>query len=216
MKRSFLYLLLAIVLSLTLTACQTSRSDKPEERSAKETTESAAQEKVFKSSDELFQLTADDTWKNASKILDIEDASIAIGKNDQAYITLISEYRYNFADELSGYHELVVKNMQDHIDKDETGETEELRLGDHDAFKTEITGKVDGEESAYVIYCVEIEDYYVQVICWSGTSDQEKFAAEFDKIARSLMSRSEAQENSEESGNTSDESSEFSWDRTGE
>lgn len=216
MKRSFLYLLLAIVLSLTLTACQASQSDKPEERSAKETTEPAAQEKIFKSSDELFQLTADDTWKNTAKTLDIEDASIAIGKNDQAYITLISEYRYNFADGLSGYHEMVVKNMQDHIDEDKTGEEEELRLGDHDAFKTEITGKVDGEESTYVIYCVEIEDYYVQVICWSGTDDQEKFAAEFDKIARSLMSRSEAQENSEESGNTSDESSESSWDRTEE
>lgn len=216
MKRSFLYLLLAIILSLTFTACQASQSDKSEERSAKETTEPTAQEKIFKSSDELFQLTADDTWKNARKALDIEDASLAIGKNNEAYIVLINEYRYNFSDGLSGYHELVVKNMQDHIDKDETGETEELRLGDHDALKTEITGMVDGEESAYVIYCAEIEDYYVQVICWSGTSDQEKFAAEFDKIARSLMSQSEALENQEESDNSSDESSEFSWDRTEE
>lgn len=199
MKRSFLCLLLAVFLSLTFTACQTSQDQKQEERSAKETTEPVAEEKTFKSSDELFQLTADDTWSNVAKTLGIEDASLAIGKNDEAYIALISEYRYNFADGLSGYQELVVKNMQNHIDEDETGETEELRLGSHEALKTEITGKVDEEESTYVIYCVEVEDYYVQIICWSKADEQEKFAAEFDKIVRSLMSQSEAQEASEPS-----------------
>lgn len=224
-KRSFLCLVLAVLLGLTLGACQTLREGTQKTQAVEETTEPAAKERIFRTSDALFQITADTSWKKARKALKLEDASLALAKGDSAYLALISEYRYNFADGLSGYQELVVKNMQDHIDEDVTSETEELRMNGHEALKTEIAGKVEGQAFTYVIYCVEVEDYYVQVICWSGTEAREEFAAEFDKIARSLMSESEASESeameaSEEAENAGSESedtqdfdpAESSWD----
>lgn len=197
MKRTVGCLILTLLLCLSLAACQTSEKKTQEDTAAKETTQAA--EKNFKTNDDLFQITADANWKNARKSLDIEDASLAISKNDEAYIALVSEYKYNFStvEDLSDYNDMVIKHMENNIDQDETSETEELKLGDYDARKTEITGEVEETDCIYIVYCVETDEHYAQLICWSSAESPNEYISEFDKIARSLT---DVQEDSEEEG----------------
>lgn len=205
-KRTALCLVLALTLCLFLAACQSSPENKQGDEAVKETTQEAAAEKTFKSEDELFQLTADEDWKNARSALGIEDASLAISKNGEAYIALISEYKYNFSnvDGLSGYNEMVIKHLENNIDEDKTSGTEELQLGDYDAYKTEIIGKVEGVDCIYIAYCLETDEYYAQLICWNTAKSQDKYAAEFDKIVRSFTG---AQPESEEEWHRDEDSS---------
>lgn len=190
MKRTVACLVLVLMLCFSLAACQNSPESGQGDKAAKETTQEAAAEKTFKSEDDLFQITADEEWKNARATLGIEDASLAISKNNEAYIALISEYKYNFSnvEDLSGYNEMVIKHLENNIDEDKASETEEVKLGDYDACKTEITGKVGGADCIYTAYCLETDECYAQFICWSTAKSQDKYAAEFDKIARSLTS----------------------------
>lgn len=173
---------------LSFAACSAAEEneDAKEAATASEATLAPAKEKVFQTSDERFELTADENWTDAEKLLEIEDATLSISKNAEGYIALISESRYNFSDKLSGYNKMVKKHMENNIDQEETGETEKIKLGKYDAYKTIITGQVDGVAQTYQIYCTEINDRYIQLICWSLDSSGSELSKEFDKIAQTL------------------------------
>ena len=188
MKRVFLCMALVFVLCFSLAACSISGEKDSAKETAAETTEAPAKEKVFESDNELFCIKADENWKDAQKRLEIEDATLSISKNQEAYIALISEYKYNFPsqDGLSGYNELVIKNMEKNVDNEETGKSEKLQIDDYDAYRTVMTGQVEKQNTAYIIYCVEMDDYYVQLVCWNIGNNSDKYGTEFDKIARTL------------------------------
>lgn len=200
MRKKVLCFALAVVLCLSFAACTAaSEPEEPEENAAEPSTEAPVADKVFQTSDELFQITADENWEemeDAEESLGIQDAVLVISRELKAstaaektngYIALINEYKYNFSDGLSGYNRLVVKHMEKNVDEEKTDESEELKLGDYDAYKTVMSGKVEGIDLTYVIYCAEVDSYYTQLICWSPDVSQDELAAEFDKIARSLQ-----------------------------
>lgn len=194
MRRKVLSLTLILILCMVFTACS-GPSDRGKDQIAEtEATEPKAVEKVFTSDDGQFCITADEDWEDAEDVLQIQDAVLAISKNAEGYITLISENKYNFSQELSGYNKLVVKHMEKNVDQETASEPEQVKLGEYDAYKTIMSGKVDDLEVVYVIYCAEVDDSYVQLICWSLKKAQDKFAAEFDSIAQSLSSAEELQE----------------------
>lgn len=185
MKKKFLCLALVFLLCLAFAACGTAKNKETKETTT-QTTEAAVKEKVFKTSDDKFQLTADEDWKEASDLLEIDDAALSLAKKAEGYIALISEYKYNFSNGLSGYNNLVIRHMQKNIEKDESSEPEKIKLGDYEAYKTTMTGEVEGVAQAYSIYCAEIGDNYIQLICWSKENGQKEFSREFDKIAKTL------------------------------
>lgn len=187
MKKSFLCLSLMLVICLSLAACGSPQTGgETDKTAATETTQAPAKEKVFETSDGRFQITADEDWSDAKNILKIEDAALSISKGTEGYIALISESKYNFSEKLSGYNKLVVKHMEKSIDDENTSEPQELKLGKYDAYKTTISGKVEDVAMVYQIYCAEIDDRYIQLICWSLDGSQKKLAEEFDKIAQTL------------------------------
>ncbi|MCQ4637772.1 hypothetical protein NE619_13640 [Anaerovorax odorimutans] len=187
MKKSFLCLSLILMMCLSFAACGTSQSkEKADETAALETTQAPVKEKVFKTSDERFQITANEDWSDAKDVLDIEDATLSIAKNAEGYIALISENKYNFSEKLSGYNKMVVKNMGKNIDEEKTSKSQEMKLGSYNAYKTMIAGKIDDVDQVYQIYCAEINDRYVQLVCWSLEGNQKKLTEEFDKIAQTL------------------------------
>lgn len=215
MRKKVFCLALAVALCLSFAACTAaSEPEEPAESAAEPSTEAPVADKVFQTSDGLFQITADENWgevEDAEAALGIQDAVLVLSKELKAsgaaealetaetaentenaepaecYIALISEYKYNFSGGLSDYNRLVVKHMEKNVDEEKTGESEELKLGDYDAYKTVMSGKVEGTDAAYAIYCAEVNSYYIQLICWSPAASQDELAAEFDKIARSLQ-----------------------------
>lgn len=188
MKKKGLCFILAALLCLSFAACDTSSSSqKGEENKAAEETRQPVKEKVFKTSDQMFQITADEDWTDTDESLNIQDAVLTVSKGAEGYIALISEYKYNFSTDLSGYNKMVVKHMEKSVAEDSSSESETLKLGNYDAFKTTMTGLVEGEAETYEIYCAETDNYYVQLICWSASEKQDEFAVEFDKIAHSLQ-----------------------------
>ncbi|MCB6994597.1 hypothetical protein LI177_14020 [bacterium 210820-DFI.6.37] len=218
MRKKVLCFVLAFALCLSFAACTAASEPEEPSESTEPSTEAPAKDKVFKTSDELFQITADENWSPAEESLNIEDAGLVLAKEAETadaqetsqpaeaseneksgetadgYIALISEYKYNFSEGLSGYNKLVVKHMEKNVDEEKTSQSEELKLGEHDAYKTVMSGKVEELEVTYAIYCAEVDSYYVQLICWSPDASQDKLAAEFDKIARSLRSAEETEE----------------------
>lgn len=186
MSRKILSLAAVLILCLSITACAGPSQENQAKDAAVETTEAKAAPLDFKTEDGMLKITADENWSNAKETLGVEDAQLAVSRQDNAYIVLISEYKYNFAEGFSGFNELVIRHMEKSIDQDETSQTQALKLGEYDALKTTISGNVEGTDQTYEIYCAEINDRFVQLICWSSAKQQQKFAAEFDKIARSL------------------------------
>lgn len=194
MKQRGLCFALVFMLVLFCTSCSSSsvkaKAEKPV--NAAEEMKAPAEEKEFQTEDGLFCITADERWEDAGDELEIEDASLALSQNGEAWIALISEYRWNFPIEFSDYNSMVLKQMKDHISHDEAGETEAVSLGDYEAFRTNVTGNVEGENQVYRIYCVQAGEYYVQLICWCSEERQNVFEGEFDRIAQSLLPAAEA------------------------
>lgn len=192
MKRRTWILFLILTVCLVLSSCslpfENSGNTEPDKQSEQGILQPSAKEKIFVSEDRLFCLTADESWEEAKNFLDIQDASLSLSKGSRNYIVLISEYKYNFSSEagLEGYNRLVIKNMERNVDEDEAGEVERIRLGDYDACRTVLTGKVEEQAMSYTIYCAEIEDYYVQLICWTTEEDVQAAEAAFDQIAQTL------------------------------
>ncbi len=187
MKKSFLCLSLMLIICLSLAACGSSQTKgAPDKAEATETTQAPAKEKVFETSDERFQITADEDWSDAKDVLKIEDATLSISKGTEGYIALISESKYNFSNELSGYNKLVVKHMEKSIDDEKTSESQTMKLGKYDAYKTTISGNVEDVAMTYQIYCTEIEDRFIQLTCWSLDGSEKKLAPKFEKIAQTL------------------------------
>lgn len=190
MKVKFLCLILVMILGLSLGACA-SKDAKASKETTKATTEAPPREKIFRTTDGRFQITADESWKDAAKILNLEDATLDISRGADAHIVLISENKYNFSKGLSGYSDLVVRHMEKNIDNAKVSGSENTSLGDYNAYKTTITEDARDYTVVYVVYCAEIKDRYIQLVCWSNGSNQEKFAKEFEKIAKTLSSAKE-------------------------
>lgn len=190
MKKRGLCLALILILALSCASCSSSsvkaKAEKPSASAARQTEEPAA-EKEFETEEGLFSITADETWSKAGEKLSIEDASLVLAQKGGARIALISEYRWNFPIELADYNRMVLKQMKDHIKGDEAGETEEVSLGEYEAFRTDITGAVGEENQAYRVYCVHAGEYYVQLIGWCPANRQKAFGPEFDRIAETLL-----------------------------
>lgn len=200
MKKRGLCLALALMLVLICTSCSSSsvkaKAEKPSV-SASQETEAPAKEKEFETEDGLLCITADESWSKAGDELEIEDASLVLSKKGGARMALISEYQWNFPIELAEYNRMVLRQMKDHISGDEAGETEAISLGEYEAFRTDITGSVEGAKQAYRIYCIHAGEYYVQLICWCPKDRQKAFSPEFNRIAKTLLLTEEKGETAE-------------------
>lgn len=187
MKKRGLYFVLAIILALSFTSCSVSSAkEQPDDKKPEKTAVPAA-EQSFQTSDGRFSLTADDTWQQAGEELNIQDASLVLTKSGEGYIALISEYRWNFPIDLAEYNRMAVKQIRDHVDQDEAGQSEAISLGNYEAFRTTITGTVEGSSQAYWLYCLQAGDAYIQLLLWCNEEKQEAFGEEFDRIAGSLQ-----------------------------
>lgn len=187
MKKRGLYLILAVILALSFTSCSISSAKEQPDHEKAEKTAAPAAEQTFQTSDGQFSITADDSWKQAGEELNIQDASLALSKRGEGYIALISEERWNFPIDLAEYNRMAVKQIRDHVDQDETGQSEAISLGNYEAFRTTITGIVEGSSQAYWLYCLQAGDSYIQLVFWCNGEGQEAFGEEFDRIAGSLQ-----------------------------
>lgn len=187
MKQRGLCLIVAVILALSFTSC--SASSAKEQSGDKMGKEAAAPivEQSFQTDDGQFAITADKSWQTAGEDLNIQDASLALSKDGEAYIALISEYRWNFPIDLIDYNRMVVKQIRDHVDQDEAEESEAVSIGSYEAFSTKVTGTVEGDRQAYWIYCIQAGDSYIQMILWCNGEKQDAFGEEFERIAGSLQ-----------------------------
>lgn len=190
MKKRGLCFALVFLLALFCASCSSSVKAQEEDHPAARAEQQApAAERVFETEDGLLQVTADESWEQPREDLGIQDASLTLSKGGDAYMALISEYRWNFPMDLAGYSDMVLKQMKDHISRDEAGKTEEISLGEYEALRTDVTGYVGEEEEhqAYRICCAQAGDCYVQLIFWCPADKREDFGEEFDRIAESLL-----------------------------
>ncbi|MEM1441556.1 MAG: hypothetical protein AAGF67_04405 [Verrucomicrobiota bacterium] len=151
--------------------------------------------RVFTSTDGLVEVTAPGTWR----VQDLENdlANLEIGNLfSEQYLLLISEDKREFAPEFSlrDYAEVISEQMLEVVEDPYDRPLVSMETGEYPSFEWELDGGIDGLDIAYLIFFIEGEEAFHQILTWTLLERKEKHFPVFREVIGSFREISSAGE----------------------
>lgn len=175
MKNKILVLL--IILLLFISSCG--------KKEVKENTQKEEPKIIFNSTDDLYSLETDDTWKQLEKGSINSQAVLEIsGKELLKYGLILSDDKKHFTNYDSWYNSVsprLSKGYKYDIDK-----VEKTSVNGYNAKTISFKTNVNEYEFYMSIYFIEGKDHFIQLLLYAPYSEKEYVEKEFVEIANSF------------------------------
>lgn len=136
-------------------------------------------------------------WRDVSRQIGNEDGSLAYGNLvREEYCVVITEPSEDFLDEdgeqgfdLSEFAEVVIQMITSELAELEVSGPYAAPLpGAPQAMRAEIRGIIDGFDIAYILYAIETDHHFHQIVLWTQADDMDDKRPIFDAVAQTFES----------------------------
>ena len=151
--------------------------------------ESDASEKVktLTSTDDICSISVPEIWKEAN--LGAPSAVLQVAKFDSnLFMLIINEAKDNFSDgtTLQDYYDTVISLVATQLINMEIGDPINTEINGMQAIQVDLHGEANKVKLSYLLTCVESEEYFHRVLCWSLQSNYDDNKETFMQIADSF------------------------------
>lgn len=136
------------------------------------------EEQVLTSKDGMHTVTIPGGWRDEEDRLNPVACLAASNRNEEEYVIVLPNNRENLSIiypdfDLQKYSDYVVETMTERMGNPTVGSSEPVQVGGHPAVRSTFSGEVKNTQITYWLTCVELENYYIQLIGWTSSDRAE-------------------------------------------
>ncbi|CAH0122752.1 hypothetical protein PAE9249_05343 [Paenibacillus sp. CECT 9249] len=143
--------------------------------------------KVFKSTDDKYQVEATAEWQDAGTQLNDSGDLQIFNPRKEKYLLGLIESKEDFTDfTLQQYYEVVSEPFLASVSDPVQGEVKEVTIGGNPALQYKLEGSIDGIQVVYLVTIVETPTDYVQLLAWTLKSKWNDYEQEYNTMINSF------------------------------
>ncbi|WP_054949130.1 PsbP-related protein [Numidum massiliense] len=152
-----------------------------------QTTLASEQENVRKSPDGSFQIEAPKDWRERNDLNPQATLGLA-NLIKEKYLIILYDNKKDFVKgaKLDDYYDIVSTNMTDGAKDGKASKPQKLTINELPALHFSMPANVEGIDVQYIVYLVEADDKFYQLVFWTVDENVATHQAEFEKIAASF------------------------------
>jgi len=142
---------------------------------------------VFKSSDNKFQVSASNSWKDADGQLHPDSDLQIYNPQKEKYFMALLEPKEDFTDSsLQKYYDIVTEPFVSSLDTPKQGDVKEVTINGNKALQYTLEGTADNVNVAYIVTVIETPTHYGQLMAWTLKSNWDGYKDEYTNLINSF------------------------------